>query len=97
MRHERCKSCSLHAACRNGIPPSLPMCRAMVSFSIDADRSLLLSRHELVLGSFLKIGVSEGTRKGSRTGQAPSLLYTNAPARPPERGEILARECLRLT
>jgi len=30
----------------------------MASSSIDADRFLLLSQHELVLGSFMKIGVS---------------------------------------
>src|SRR6266496_3164648 len=53
MRHGRCRSCSRRAACRNGTPPSLPMCRAMASSSIDADRFLLLSRHELVLASFL--------------------------------------------
>src|SRR6516225_8116472 len=53
MRHGRCKSCSLRAASKNGIPPLLPMYRAMASSSIDADRFQLLSQHEFVLGSFL--------------------------------------------
>src|SRR5579864_4118051 len=53
MRNVRYKSCSLRAACRNGIPPSLPTCRVMVSSSIRVDHFPLLSQHELVPAIFL--------------------------------------------
>ena len=63
-------SCSLRAACRNGIPPSLPMCRAMVSSSIDVDRCLLLSRHKLVLTSPENRG-ERGHLQGFKDGACP--------------------------
>src|SRR5712692_3323461 len=97
MRNARCKSCSLRAACRNGIPPSLPMCRAMASSSINEDRFLLLSQHELVLASFLNfIQLPQSRNQHSARGTSPHRMRWQHEYLPPLTADI-PQESLRLS